>query len=83
MIDPRVIRRYTSRKLYDTAAHAYIKSEKLLQLYRLHGQQVVVVCMKSNEDVTVTAIASAVSDVAHGDVMVASRVAGLVREGIL
>jgi polyhydroxyalkanoate synthesis repressor PhaR len=56
MAEPRIIKRYTNRKLYDTATSQYVTLEQLAQLIR-EGEEVRVFDNSSKEDLTSVTLA--------------------------
>ncbi len=57
----RLIKRYGSRKLYDTGESRYISMQEVAELIR-SGQQIKVVDNKSGEDVTVPVLTQVISE---------------------
>lgn len=49
--DPRVIKRYANRKMYDTARSCYITLEEVAEIIR-HGEEVRVIDNKTKDDLT-------------------------------
>ena len=58
---PRLIKRYGSRKLYDTGESAYISLDRLAALIR-DGESVQVVDNKSGEDVTAAVLSQVIAE---------------------
>jgi polyhydroxyalkanoate synthesis repressor PhaR len=57
----RLIKRYGSRKLYDTEESRYVSLEELAAWIR-HGQQIRVIDNKSNDDVTAQTLTQIISE---------------------
>lgn len=58
---PRQIKRYGSRKLYDTTESCYVSMQELAELIR-RGEKVEVVDNKTGEDVTVQILTQVISE---------------------
>lgn len=58
---PRLIKRYGSRKLYDTGASAYVSLDRVAALIR-EGEEIRVVDNKSGEDVTAAILSQVIAE---------------------
>src|SRR5687768_11943757 len=56
MSEPRIIKRYANRKLYDTQHSRYVTLDQISEMIR-HGDEVKIVDNKSKEDLTSVTLA--------------------------